>query len=160
MAKYKKYFLPTLIISIILVITLSYPAYVVNKIVIDNREYLFDTNTKVNIHLEYKHSVELTKVIEEYELRGCSIVLEKFTWPGYGAGLPSRYNDTSIQVYTSEGFTVTNRTLGVSVLQVELRYMVQPKLLINGLEVMGDRLIIEACTRISILELLQYRLWR
>jgi hypothetical protein len=160
MAKYKKYFLPTLILSVTLFITLSYPAYVVNKIVVDNREYLFDTNTKVNIHLEYRHSVELTEIIEEYELRGCSIVLEKFTWPGYGAGLPSRYNDTRIQVYTSEGFTVTNMTLGVSVLQVELRYMVQPKLLINGLEVMGDRLIIETCTRISIMELLRYRLWR
>ncbi len=152
-AKRKCFFF--LITLITLTTILTCPTTETNKIIIDGREYLIP-NTEINIKLEYIHSVELTKIVEEYEIKNCKVTLTTFTWPGYGAGLPSRPEDMPSQTKDGSGnYVARNITLNTTILKICMKHRVNPKLTINGREVEStEGVVVMICVRTSLIELL------
>lgn len=156
--KNKKIFLFLLTTAtLITLITIStHPTTQANKITVDGTEYLTTPNTKINIKLEYQHSVELTKITEEYEVAGCEIKLVKFTWPGHGAGLPSKTDETpSQETDENMNYVARNIKLNTTLLKISMKHRINPKLTINGEEVESrEEVVIETCTRASLIELI------
>ncbi len=154
----KKYFFFPLITLITLTIILTYPTTETNKVIIDGKEYL-TPNTEISIKLEYEHSVELTKITEEYEIKNCEITLTTFTWPGYGAGLPSRPEDTPSQTKDESGnYVARNITLNTTTLKISMKHRVNPKLTINNKEVESkEEVVVITCVRTPLIEILTSR---
>lgn len=158
--KQKQLLLFLITTTLIILTTIStYPTIEANKVIIDETEYLATRNTTIKIRLEYRHSVELTNITEEYEITNCEIKLAEFVWPGYGAGLPSKPNDTlSHETYENKNYVVRNITLNTTVLRVSMIHRISPKLTINDEEVVSSReVVVITCTRISLIELLTSR---
>lgn len=131
------------------------PTIEATKIIIDETKYITTPNTKINIKLEYKHSVELTKITEEYEVTNCKIKIVKFTWPGYGAGLPSKPDETPSETDENRNYVTRNITLNTTTLKISMKHRIDPKLTINGEEVTTkEEVAVIACTRISLIELM------
>lgn len=150
----KKYFFLIIITTMISVI-LTYPTLETCKIVIDRTVYVVSPHTRLNVRLEYEHSVELSKITEEYEITNCEVKLMEFVWVGYGAGLPSRPCDAPNQlVGVDGGYIIRNITLNVTTLKISMRYRVNPRITINEKEVESkEEVVIEACSKISVVEL-------
>ncbi len=149
-----------LVTALTILTTIStHPAIEANKVIIDETEYLATRNTTIKIRLEYRHSVELTNITEEYHITNCEIRLAKFVWPGYGAGLPSKTNDTSShEIDENKNYVVRNITLNTTVLRISMKHRINPKLTINGEEVVSSgEVVVITCTRISLIELLTSR---
>ncbi|MEM4485335.1 MAG: DUF1850 domain-containing protein [Sulfolobales archaeon] len=153
----KSFFLLILAGVIIIIFILLYPMIEVARITIDGAEYLATPNTRVVITLEYKHSVELARIVEEYEVIDCRIKLEKFIWPGYGAGLSSKPDEIPDHAVERSGsFMIEDIMLNVTMLKISMKYRIDSKLLVNGVEIESrEEVMIIACTRISLLEFLK-----
>ena len=135
---------------------LALPLVEVSAVVVDGVRYLVRPDTRVEVRLEYKHSVELVDIVEEYELLGCRIRLVKFMWPGYGAGLPSRVDElTSWSSGDAGGLVLRDVTLNTSVLQLDMRFRVSPRLTVNGEAIRAGRDVsLVACSRVPLIEIL------
>ena len=69
------------------------------------------------VGLEYMHSVEKTRVYDEYRVRGDRLVNTRMEFESYGWGLPSRVNVTNVNgtlVYDPPGNITTLDSLSVS----------------------------------------------
>ena len=154
--RYLLFLLATAVLLAIITAITTYPATLTNKVVIDGTEYVVNPDTKISIRLEYEHSVELTKITEEYEARGCEIKLVRFVWAGYGAGLSSTPNDTLSQTIDGSGNYVTgNITLSTTTLKISMKHRVNPKLMVNGEEAKSaEEVIIMVCSKTTLIELL------
>jgi len=150
----KKYFFPLIITTVALIILLTYPVIEACKVVIDGTVYVTSPNTRVSIRLEYEHSVELSEITEVYEVTNCEIRLAEFVWAGYGAGLPSRPGDAPNQSVSVGGkYVARNMILNITTLKISMRYRVNPEITINGEEVVSkEEILVEACTKISVVE--------
>lgn len=151
----KLLFLITTVTLITLVAISTHPAIQANKIIVDGTEYLTSTNTKATIKLEYQHSVELTKITEEYEVVGCEIRLVRFTWSGHGAGLPSRPDEMlSQELDENMNYVARDIKLNTTLLKISMKHRISPQLTINDVKVESrEEVVIMTCVEIPLIEL-------
>ena len=65
----------------------------------------------VAVELSYVHSVERTRVEEEYDVRPSGIVMRSMSWQSFGAGLPNDYDECVDGWYVKQMGTRQGKTL-------------------------------------------------
>lgn len=65
----------------------------------------------VAVELSYVHSVERTRVEEEYDVRPSGIVMRSMSWHSFGAGLPDDYDEYVDGWYVKQMDTRLGKTL-------------------------------------------------
>lgn len=106
--------------------------------------------------IAYLHSVELYEVVEVYLVYADRLELARMVWRGFGAGLPSSTEDLQYlrHRYLEGAQVVEGVSISSGALLVQVRHMVNPKVLVNHREVYPRGcLAIRAGVAVSLVEL-------
>ena len=97
---------------VVLVVLLALPLPVV-QVAVDGRTYteVLSPFHGTPVELSYVHSVEKTRVEEEYDVRPSGIVMRTMAWQSFGAGLPDKYDEYVDGRYVKRTETHLGRTM-------------------------------------------------
>lgn len=152
-----KRFLSLLILcSILTTLVFVVPLVEVSIVIVDGVKYLAYPGMRIEVRLEYKHSVELEDIVEEYEIYECRIQLVRFVWSGYGAGLPSSLDELGrLRSSNASRLVLEEIPISSNTLRLEIKFMVNPKITINGKIVeASDEVVLVACSKVPLVDVI------